>query len=491
MCTRAHVLARLLIGSLVILVGVVSRADQEPNETKVKDVLATAIGNALAQRPTVVYWVFDQTESLVPKRREIATRIERVFGLLNNPALRNMVVSYGSRANVVLHSATNDPGVVTAVVEQMPVDDTGVEKTFSAIRVAANSGKAFRAASPQNNVLILVFTDEAGDDGECAEETAVYCRQLGIPVFVVGVPASCGISEMRIARDPKPQEDVTWEMVSRGPETRFLELVHFGKDPPVDSGFGPFLLSKICADTGGAYFRANTANGDVPEDANARNEYALSRFFKPEAMKDYRPSYVSREGAERELASNRAMRALVDTATSPIAARIESLPMVFPAQDEGVFAREALMVVARNQPRIDALREMLLAGLPDRGGLAEKRWQAGYDLSLGRVLAAQARAEAYARMIIQAKNGMKFREKGSNTWELVPGDSPSADLETNMIAKQAKDLLEKVVAEHPGTPWSFYASEELRIPLGYRWMEKHTREHKKQPHSSKRPLKRI
>jgi hypothetical protein len=484
-------MARLLIGILIVLGGAVSRADEEPKKNKANDVLAAAIGNALAQRPTVVYWVFDQTVSLVPKRKEIATRLRRVFGLVNNPTLKNMIVSYGCRVNVVLHSATNDPVMVAAAVGQMPVDDTGVEMTFSAIRAAADSGKEFRSASPKHNVMIVVFTDEAGDDGAGAEEALAYCRRFGIPVFVVGVPASFGISEMRTASDPAFQQDDTWKVVNRGPETRFREVVHFAEDPPVDSGFGLFLLSRICADTGGAYFRANTSNGDIPEDANARKEYALIEFFRPEAMKDYRPSYASREASELELASNRAKKALVDTATSPIAARIESLPMVFPEQEQSVLVREALMMLARNQPRIDTLREMLLTGLPDRGGLTDKRWQAGYDLSLGRVLAAKARSETYARMIVQAKNGMMFRENGSNTWELVPSDKLMGDSKTNEIAQQAQQLLEKVMTEHPGTPWSYYASEELKIPLGYKWIEKQTHDQKKPPRSSKRPKQNI
>ena len=35
-------------------------------------------------------------------------------------------------------------------------------------------------------------------------------------------------------------------------------------------------------------------------------------------------------------------------------------------------------------------------------------------------------------------------------------------------------LLNRVVDEHPETPWAHYAAAELRQPLGYRWEEAHT-----------------
>ena len=38
-------------------------------------------------------------------------------------------------------------------------------------------------------------------------------------------------------------------------------------------------------------------------------------------------------------------------------------------------------------------------------------------------------------------------------------------------AKIAKDLLQRVVTEHPGTPWALLAQRELKDPFGFRWVE--------------------
>jgi len=127
------------------------------------------------------------------------------------------------------------------------------------------------------------------------------------------------------------------------------------------------------------------------------------------------------------------------------------------------------------QPKIDALYGILAAGLPDRDKVKEKRWQAGYDLALGRVLALKVRTDAYNIMLAQAKAGMKFKDPKSDTWRLeVDNDISAVGSQTEKLALQARMLLNRVVDEHPETPWAHYAAAELRQPLGYRWEEAHT-----------------
>jgi hypothetical protein len=77
-------------------------------------------------------------------------------------------------------------------------------------------------------------------------------------------------------------------------------------------------------------------------------------------------------------------------------------------------------------------------------------------------------------MLAQAKLGMKFKNPKSDTWQLSPSDSITVGSPTEKLAKQANELLERVVREHPGTPWALLAGEELRLPLGYEWSETHT-----------------
>ncbi len=483
---------RLLVAYVLIAVTFACQANEEANPKNAQDVLAVEIAGFLAQRPTVVYWLVDESVSMVPQRKAIAKRLDRIFNQLNNRDLRSVLVSFGRVVTGVTRSPTTSPTAVINAIERIPVDDSGIEQTFSAIQAVVNSAKGVQ---PKANAIVVVFTDECGNDASRAEEISSECRQAGIPVFVVGVPAPFGLGELTIECDPRDQHDVALGMVNRGPESRFPEVVRLENDMPVDSGFGPFSLSMICATTGGKYFRANTADGNIPEDENARKIFGLNKFFSPEMMKPYRPSYASREVSERELALNRAKRALVETARVAMGGHIASLQMVFPQEDDEAFLgllSEAQRACAINQPQIENLYARLQAGLSDRKKLEEKRWQAGYDLALGRVLATKARAHTYDMMIARAKSGMKFKDENSNTWKLVPSDKTLLIGQAAEIAKQAQALLEKVVAEHPGTPWAYYASEELKTPFGYEWNERHRAEPPKEiPSPPKRQPRRI
>jgi hypothetical protein len=275
-------------------------------------------------------------------------------------------------------------------------------------------------------------------------------------------------------------------VIEQGPETLQPEIVRVRSgryaDEAIDSGFGPFCLSRLCAETGGIYFRVHPnsgARGRVTNEMTAPMSSQLRYFFDPGVMRLYQPDYVSDAKLEQELFQNRAKRALVEAAKMSEIKPMESPEMTFPRTDDGALALllgEAQKVAARIQPKIDALHATLAAGQAqaDRGKIREKRWQAGYDLALGRVLAVKVRTDAYNLMLAQAKSGMKFKDPGHDTWRLEPSPELSVGSQTEKMAKQSTELLERVMREHPGTPWALLAGEELRIPLGYRWTEIHT-----------------
>jgi hypothetical protein len=106
----------------------------------------------------------------------------------------------------------------------------------------------------------------------------------------------------------------------------------------------------------------------------------------------------------------------------------------------------------------------------DRPKLTQPRWQAGYDLALGRALAAMVRTEGYNAMLARAKQGMEFTKK-SDVWKLVPSDNILSGSVLIKEAERAREYLDRVVNEHPGTPWALLASRELETPLGWVWEE--------------------
>ena len=459
------------------------------------DRLTVEIAASLQQRTTVVCWVFDQSVSLAGQRREIAERLDRVFEELGLAAreshgheLLNLVFAYGQKVNPVVTQPTQETAPVVSAIDSIPVDESGVEMTFTAIAEAAKKAKQVRISPSKRNVMIIAFTDEVGDDQQYADQVAAFCRTQAMRVYVVGVPAPFGMREVRIKFkefDPKYDNDVQWAAVEQGPESLYPEVVRVRSgreaDEPIDSGFGPFSLSKLCAETGGIYFcvHANrNAAGRVADREVADMASGLRYFFDSEVMRAYRPDYQSAAKIDQLLAGNRAMKALVEAARSSEVAPMVSPLLEFPRRDDGALAQllgDAQKKAAVLQPKIDALYGLLAAGLSDRDKVEEKRWQAGYDLALGRVLALKIRTDAYNIMLAQAKAGMKFKDPKNDTWRLeVDNDISAVGSQTEKLALQARMLLKRVVDEHPGTPWAHYAAAELRQPLGYRWEEAHT-----------------
>jgi hypothetical protein len=462
------------------------------------DRLTREIVASLDERPTLVCWVFDQSVSLAGQRREIATRLTRVFDELGVTApgrineLNNLVFAYGEKVTVVTPEPTEDVARVVRAIESIPIDESGIEMTFTAINTAARQADRTKLAGGRKNVLVITFTDEVGNDQQLVDSVAEFCRRRGIRVFVVGVPAPFGQQSVRfkfVEFDPRFQSAEQWAKVDQGPETLYPEVVQVrpmdAPDEPIDSGFGPFNLSRLCAETGGVYFAVHAnreTKGRVRDGAVAPMSSALKVFFEPAAMRAYAPDYLSKAELDNRLAANQAKRALVEAALAAELNPLEGATMEFPRQDDGRLVgllTEAQKQAAVLEPKIARLHGILNAGRGDRPKLKpdEKRWRAGYDLAMGRVLAAKVRTEAYNGMLAAAKSGMKFKDPTSDTWRLVPSNEVSMSQVGAQVSKQAdeaREFLTRVVAEHPGTPWAKIAAEESAIPLGYEWREAHT-----------------
>jgi hypothetical protein len=307
----------------------------------------------------------------------------------------------------------------------------------------------------------------------------------------VGVPAPFGREQALVKYvdpDPKYDQSVQWIPVRQGPESvrpEVLKLAYFGptrreESERLDSGFGPFALTRLCVETGGIYFTVhpNKTPGAryVASQDTAVMSARINYFFDPETMRRYRPDYLSLPEYDQLLVQNKARAALVQAAQTSVDA-MESPETRFPKRDEGDLKRqldEAQKVAARLEPKIDVLYGLLKSGEKDRPKLSQPRWQAGYDLALGRVLAAKVRTESYNAMLAQMKGGRKFDKPDSDTWILRPADSVTVGSALEKLGKQARDLLQGVVKDHAGTPWALLAQRELETPLGWEWTETHT-----------------
>jgi hypothetical protein len=455
---------------------------------------------SLEERKTLVVWLFDQSGSLTRQRAEINERFDRIYDELGvieaagNPAfarhddkpLLTSVVGFGQKVNFLIDKPTDDLAAIKNA--GMELDDSGTERVFSAIYTAVEKYRRYRSESPIRNIMVVVFTDEVGDDQDGLDNTVNLCRRLEVPVYVVGVPAPFGIDETLVKWvDPDPNYDQTpqWGRVSQGPESLFLERVKLSfvdnADPdPMDSGFGPYSLTRLCYETGGIYFSVHpnrNVNRTVGRGETDPFSAHIKHFFDPEVMRRYRPDYLPVKVFLQQANENKSRAALLKTAQMAWTTQLESPRLRFVKVDEAAFATdlvEAQKAAAKLEPMLASLYATLEIGKADRDKETTPRWQAGYDLAMGRVMAARVRAEGYNAMLALAKRGMKFSNDKNNTWVLRHDDEVSTGSQLAKAATDAEAYLQRVVDEHPGTPWALLAAQELKTPLGWKWTDEFT-----------------
>jgi len=464
------------------------------------DRLTLEILQSLEERPTLVVWLFDQSASLIRQRQQIHDRIERIYDELGSVTGRyktratahplvSSVIAFGKNVELLNKKPTDDVNVLKKTLMEIQRDDTGVENVFQAILAATDRFKRLRTTRARN-VMLVVFTDEAGDDHQqYLERCVTACRRFEMPVYVIGVPAPFGRRKAAIKWvDPDPNYDQSPQrgLVDQGPESLMPERIQLkfpgmGEiDPMIDSGFGPFALTRLCAESGGIYF---SVHGNRRTDRDVRDwqtkDYAsyLRRFFDPATMRAYQPDYVSVDEYLRRAKASPMRATLVKAAATDWGSGIEAPRTRFVKRDEGSFVNqlsEAQKAAAVLEPRLNRLFTMLETGESARDKELTLRWQAGYDLAYGRALAAKVRTEAYNIMLAQAKQGMKFKSGENNTWILRPSDEMELSSGITKHASKARTLLHRVAEEHGGTPWSYLAELELKLPIGWKWVESFT-----------------
>ncbi|MFN9911772.1 MAG: VWA domain-containing protein [Pirellulaceae bacterium] len=461
---------------------------------------------SIEKHPTAVVWIFDSSISMVKRRKEIRDRFDRIYEQLGivqeekknregEPAvapLLTSIMSFGSDVQVLTKQPTDDLTEIREAIDSIG-NEGGDEMVFHAIRTAIDRHKSMRSnrgpGSPARNVMLIVVTDERGDDLAMAEETINVCRFNAMPCYVMGVPSPFGRDKAYIKFvefDPKYAQGEDWAEVDQGPESLFPERVKIGyadnymEEPVIDSGFGPYALSKLCYETGGIYFTIHPnrrLNSRVDRHEVEAFASQMSYFFDPETMERYRPDYLTEAEYMARAKKSQLRMALLQATQLSRVGTLSRPKTVFIKRDEAVFTKElteAQLESARLYPELAQMCEVLAEGDKFRNRETSPRWLASFELSYGTALAAKVRAESYNAMLAKAKRGMNFENTESNTWNLKPSDRMSVDSKLEKEAKLAKSLLESVAEKHRGTPWGLLAQRELSHPIGWEWVESFT-----------------
>jgi hypothetical protein len=440
------------------------------------DRMTYEIMNSLKERPTLVCWLFDESGSLAKRRSDIADRFENIYGQLDhfkaekNSPLKTAVVGFGEGVNFYTPEPIADIQKAVNLVRGMKNDDSGKEMVFTAVgQIVAKWQKKFRSARDRHNCMIVIVTDERGDDFEAIESVASMCSKAGFKVFCIGNASPFGREKgfVRWTWEDGYSEDLP---VDQGPESVRMEVLDLpfwggrGVDTRrISSGLGPYALTRLCAETGGLYL--------ITQDVGGKEfDGAIMKEYLP----DYRPIRFYLEDVER----NAAKLALVNAAESTRQSRVAAPTLTFRADTDNAVrlaATESQKPTAVLAYRTNEVLAILEAGEKDRSKIREPRWQAAFDLAMGRTLALAARAEGYQLMLAAMKSNPKaFEKEGSNTWNLRASGEIGTGPKVKKLAARASEYLSRVIDDHAGTPFAYLAELELERQLGWTWVESTT-----------------
>jgi hypothetical protein len=442
------------------------------------DRIAIEILRHLERGRTLVVWAFDASGSLLAERQRLSKHIDTVYAHINQldesrlsagTGLMTMIYSFGKDRHALLSVPTADRSEIIEAIQNVAQDNTGVETTFTTVGEIVNRWGRFKDAQRQPyHSMIIVVTDEVGDDQARLEDAVSLAQRDKVPVYVLGSQAVFGRDKAYVDYiDPKTKQVYRGLPVDQGPESAMIEQIRLpfwyggAQYEIVEAGFGPYALSRLASATGGIYF--------------------VTRFdsrrmgFDPARMREYKPDWDRRTEYEKKIADSPIRRAVL-AAAQITQQKLPGMPtMYFPPADSSEFKDVMAVnqgVAERTAYTVDEALVPINAVAKFRDREISRRWQAHYDLIRGRLLAMKVRCYEYnwacARM---KKDPHKFSNPKFNAWRLAPDENIQYSEKAAVAAREAQTLLRRVIEDHPATPWALLAERELKNPLGFKWVE--------------------
>lgn len=456
---------------------------------------------------TVVAWVMDSSGSLAERRESIAKRFDRIYkeldelGVNESGALLTAIVSLGDKTKFMLEQPTSDSEEVRKAIRAIKEDETGKENIFTAIRETALKYRRLQT-SGRRTLMIVLLTDEIGDDLEAADDVVDLLQRYQIPLYAMGPMASFNrpvIYDKQTVKDSQGKEWDFWEPVKRGPFTRTEEQLRVPFNAyTYKAGFGPFFLTKITRETGGLFF--------VYDDSRI----GLGGTYEPEILLQYKANYGSKEEYAAEIGKTDFRKTLMGI----IEAGNAFWHVDFPHR--WIYAAEWEKSIKERQADIAKFIEYAGRALPAleklEDGYAKEtnlRWRANYLLTYARVLQGKVRADEYMWALAAFRmNPLRLKDpKKNNAWRYVLDDKIRVGYKTDVdpmklegakmtdpkAYEKAKEMLEKAIVyyqktidEHSGTPWAVAAQHEKNRLVGFHWVEDYERNFAATPEERKR-----
>ncbi|HVC95723.1 MAG TPA: vWA domain-containing protein [Pirellulales bacterium] len=432
------------------------------------DRLTDEILTHLEQSKLLVVWIMDASVSLAPDRQSVAERLERIYkeldltSSLSSGALKSSVVAFGEKAVEMVPPTVNYAECFDAI-RRVPNDPSGIENVFSTVIHCVQRYQKVRS-SEHRRLMFVIWTDESGNDYARLEDAVLFCHRNVVPVYVVGPSAMFGQERGTLAY--KHVDGKVYHLpIDRGPDAVRQERLNlpywFGGSQfeTLHSGLGPFALTRLAHETGGAYFIK-----DNPADRSP---------FPVETMRRYVPDYNSPNEYVRGAKHSPLRRAVLGAVDLTSQRKLKGTPRLTFAPTGRTFfqeLKEAQQTVAYNLLTITGAVSLFGPKGLEKEYVKEPspRWRAWYDLTYGRLLAMNARCNEYNSACAEMKGkGADFVDKQSNRWQFRPEAKIHFGSQNERMAKEAIRLLSRCVKENSGTPWAVLAARELEQPLGF------------------------
>ncbi|MCA9081458.1 MAG: VWA domain-containing protein, partial [Planctomycetaceae bacterium] len=446
------------------------------------------ITRMMRQQPVIAVWLFDASNSLKDDRAEIRDNFHKIYEELNiakqqatqkgqkYAALETMICSFGAGVTKLMPRPTDELEAIKKAIDDIKEDESGKEMSFSSIQAVIDE-YATGATRTDRKLVIIMLTDETGEDDDKLEEVIAKAERFKTPVYFMGREAIFGYPYAHV-RWIDPEFGLHhWIRVDRGPETAFPECLQYngfgGRWDSASSGFGPYGQVRLAKKSGGIFFMLSTEEKDLIGSA-AR----LERKYDDLAMKEYEPLLLARREYEAGRSKNQFRQTIwqVIVALNPHLDGQLNLQWRHFDTDNEEFARQgkaqfdkavrAIAKVNEGIKRLESIREL-------RGSEREQRWRAAYDLAYAQLLSYRVREFQYLLVLDKhAKEQPLPKDPKHNNWDfghdremLTPDAQQVAASKVDvdeLKAQQQKaiEMYDFVIKEHPGTPWAQRAQQE-------------------------------
>lgn len=445
------------------------------------------IANHLLDHKTLVVWLLDASGSLKEQRALISARLRRIYGELGaleqagrvvaraDEALLSGVVLYGEKTTFVTPEPTDNFEKIQDAVKNAPTDASGVENVFGAVDQVVHRWQKYRTSNGRS-ILLVIVTDETGDDFERLEPAILTCKRYGAKAYVIGPPAVFGRRQAFVPYRA-PEDGKTYQLpVDLGPESYALEVpvlpFWFGgqKYDFMSAGMGPYGLSRLVRESGGVYFLTGMTTSAA---------FSQVGVFDPPALKPFEPDYSFATPQEyiNDINRHRLRQTVMHAAELSLKYKAGPTPnLEFRVTPQNFMQQlsEAQKSVAETTYMVDNMLAAFSGNLePEYLKESSPRWRANYNLTLGRLLALKVRALEYNLNCANLKQlGTGDVTTKTNHWIFKPGRTLAAGAASRKMAAEAQRLLKRVVDDAPNTPWELLALRELSIPFGFEVVHK-------------------